>query len=80
MVRRSVIGPGAVVAEGARVCDSVVMAGSNIGEGAVVDGSLVGRNATVGHDAQVLGLSIVGHGAEVVAGERLDGDRRPEQD
>ena len=80
VVRRSVIGPGAVVAEGARVCDSVVMAGSNIGEGAVVDGSLVGRNATVGHDAQVLGLSVVGHGAEVVAGERLDGDRRPEQD
>ena len=80
VVRRSVIGPGAVVAEGARVCDSVVMAGSNIGEGAVVDGSLVGRNATVGPDAQVLGLSVVGHGAEVVAGERLDGDRRPEQD
>ena len=80
VVRRSVIGPGAVVAEGARVCDSVVMAGSNIGEGAVVDGSLVGRNATVGRDAQVLGLSVVGHGAEVVAGERLDGDRRPEQD
>ena len=80
MVRRSVIGPGAVVAEGARVCDSVVMAGSNIGEGAVVDGSLVGRDASIGSDAQVLGLSVVGHGAEVVAGERLDGDRRPEQD
>ena len=79
-VRRSVIGPGAVVAEGARVCDSVVMAGSNIGEGAVVDGSLVGRNATVGRDAQVLGLSVVGHGAEVVAGEHLAGDCRPEQD
>ena len=79
-VRRSVIGPGAVVAEGSRVCDSVVMAGSRIGEGAVVDGSLVGRNATVGPDAQVLGLSVVGHGAEVVAGEHLTGDCRPEQD
>ena len=78
-VRRSVIGPGAVVAEGSRVCDSVVMAGSRIGEGAVVDGSLVGRNATVGPDAQVLGLSVVGHGAEVVAGEHLTGDCRPEQ-
>lgn len=79
-VRRSVIGPGAVVAEGSRVCDSVVMAGSRIGEGAVVDGSLVGRNATIGRDAQVLGLSVVGHGAEVVAGEHLTGDCRPEQD
>ena len=79
-VRRSVIGPGAVVAEGSRVCDSVVMAGSRIGEGAVVDGSLVGRNATIGPDARVLGLSVVGHGAEVVAGEHLTGDCRPEQD
>lgn len=78
-VRRSVIGPGALVAEGSRVCDSVVMAGSRIGEGAVVDGSLVGRNATIGRDAQVLGLSVVGHGAEVVAGEHLTGDCRPEQ-
>ena len=78
-VRRSVIGPGAVVAEGSRVCDSVVMAGSRIGEGAVVDGSLVGTDATVGRDAQVLGLSVVGHGAEVVAGEHLTGDCRPEQ-
>ncbi|MCS5678827.1 MAG: NDP-sugar synthase [Acidimicrobiales bacterium] len=78
-VRRSVIGPGAVVAEGSRVCDSVVMAGSRIGEGAVVDGSLVGRNATVGRDARVLGLSVVGHGAEVVAGQHLTGDCRPEQ-
>ena len=79
-VRRSVIGPGAVVAEGSRVCDSVVMAGSRIGEGAVVDGSLVGTDATIGPDAQVLGLSVVGHGAEVVAGEHLTGDCRPEQD
>ena len=79
-VRRSVIGPGAVVAEGSRVCDSVVMAGSKIGEGAVVDGSLVGTDATIGPDARVLGLSVVGHGAEVVAGEHLAGDCRPEQD
>jgi len=79
-VRRSVIGPGAVVAEGSRVCDSVVMAGSKIGEGAVVDGSLVGTDATIGPDARVLGLSVVGHGAEVVAGEHLTGDCRPEQD
>ena len=79
-VRRSVIGPGAVVAEGSRVCDSVVMAGSMIGEGAVVDGSLVGTDATIGPDARVLGLSVVGHGAEVVAGEHLAGDCRPEQD
>ena len=79
-VRRSVIGPGAVVAEGSRVCDSVVMAGSRIGEGAVVDGSLVGTDATIGPDARVLGLSVVGHGSEVVAGEHLAGDCRPEQD
>ena len=78
-VRRSVSGPGVVVAEGSRVCDSVVMAGSRIGEGAVVDGSLVGRNATIGPDARVLGLSVVGHGAEVVAGQHLTGDCRPEQ-
>ena len=78
-VRRSVIGPGAVVAEGSRVCDSVVMAGSKIGEGAVVDGSLVGTAAIIGPDARVLGLSVVGHGAEVVAGEHLTGDCRPEQ-
>ena len=79
-VRRSVIGPGGVVAEESRGCDSVVMAGSRIGEGAVVDGSLVGTDATIGPDARVLGLSVVGHGAEVVAGEHLTGDCRPEQD
>ena len=79
-VRRSVIGPGAVVAEGSRVCDSVVMAGSKIGEGAVVDGSLVGTDAIIGPDARVLGLSVVGHGAEGGAGEHLTGDCRPEQD
>ncbi|MEE2697665.1 MAG: NDP-sugar synthase [Actinomycetota bacterium] len=78
-VRRSVIGPGVVVAQGARVCDSVVMAGSRIDTGAVVDGSLVGYEASVGPDAQVLGLSVVGHEAEVAAGEHLAGDCWPEQ-
>jgi mannose-1-phosphate guanylyltransferase len=76
-VRRSVIGPGVVVAGGARICDAVVMAGSRIGEGAVVESSLVGCNASIGPDAQVIGLSVVGHGAVVADGERLDGDRRP---
>ena len=78
-VDRSVVGPGAVVAAGARVVDSVVMAGASIGEGAVVEGSLVGSGATVGRDARLLELTVVGHGGAVEAGERLVATRRPDE-
>lgn len=78
VVERSVIGPGAVVAEAAVVRDSVVMAGARVGAGAVVEGSLLGPGATVGARAAVRAGSVVGDDAVVAAGETLCGGRVPE--
>jgi NDP-sugar pyrophosphorylase family protein len=60
----SLIGDGAVVAEGARVESSVVGAGSVIETGAVVEGSVLLPGVHVGAQAHVTG-SILGRGAVV---------------
>ena len=77
-VSGSVVGPGAVVAPGASVNASLVLDGATIGENARVEGSIVGPGANITAGASVTGLSVVGFGAVVEPGERLDGARRPE--
>ena len=73
-VRRSVIGPGAVVERGALVQDSVVQTGAVIRAGAQVRRSIVDEEAVVGAAASVGGqgtrsrLSVVGASARVGPG------------
>ena len=73
----SVLGPRARVEEGASVTGSVLLDGATVRSGAVVDGSIVGPRAVVGEGAAVCGLSIVGAGATVAPGTRVDGERVP---
>ena len=47
-VARSIIGPGAVVEEGAEVSDSIIMNGTVIGAGAHVERSIIDKRAQVG--------------------------------
>lgn len=77
-VFRSVVAGRVAVGAGALVTDSVVMEGATIGDGAVVTGSIIGPGARIGAGAHVGGLSVIGLGADVAPGERLDGVRRPE--
>ena len=77
-VEHSIVAASASVAAGAEVRDSAVLPGAVIAAGAVVDGSIVGPGARVGEDARVGGLSVLGEGAEVAAGEVLDGEKRPD--
>jgi glucose-1-phosphate adenylyltransferase len=53
VVRRSVLGPGVVVEEGAEVVDSVVFADARIGAGATVHWSIVDTRCEVGAGARV---------------------------
>ena len=78
LVCGSVIGRGAVVAPGASVDASLVLDGATIRENARVEGSIIGPGANIAAGASVAGLSVVGSGAAVESGERLDGIRRPE--
>lgn len=76
-VVRSVVGPGVVVAAGARVEGAVVMGGSRVEAGAVVEASIVGHDAVVGEGARVLGGCVIGDGEVIAAGTTLDGVRQP---
>lgn len=53
VVRRSVLGPGVVVAAGATVTDSVILADSTVEPGASVAWSVVDTGCLVGRDARV---------------------------
>jgi mannose-1-phosphate guanylyltransferase len=64
------LGPGAVVAAGARVRGSALGAGAQVGEGAEVVDAVLLPGARVGAGAQVRD-SVVGEGAEVGAGASL---------
>ncbi|PYE18623.1 glucose-1-phosphate adenylyltransferase [Williamsia limnetica] len=88
-VRRSVIGPGAVVERGATVSDSIVFADSVIRANASVDWSIVDERVVVGAGATVGGrprarpvpsekITIIGMNASVAKGSRVAlGDRIP---
>jgi mannose-1-phosphate guanylyltransferase len=77
-VRDAVIGPGVVVGAGAVIEGSVVHAGARVGEGAVIRDSIIGKDSVIGKGATVDGLTVLGAGAEVTAGDRLRGARLPE--
>jgi mannose-1-phosphate guanylyltransferase len=68
IVKRSSIGPGVIVASGARVEDSVVMAGARISAGATVQRSIIGARSVVGEGCELTDLSVVGFDEDVPAG------------
>jgi mannose-1-phosphate guanylyltransferase len=76
-VKRSVIGAGAVVADGARVENAVLLPEVRVCSAAVIDGSVVGEGAVVAEGAQVLRGSVVGDGEVVGRGTHLGGERFP---
>lgn len=76
-VAEAVLCRGASVAPGGKVSRSILMAGARVEEGAVVERSIVGPGAVVGAGARVAGLSVLAAGAEVRAGQSLDGARYP---
>jgi mannose-1-phosphate guanylyltransferase len=73
-VVRSTIADGATVRADASVVDSVVLAGAVIDVGASVVSSVV--MGEIGRGAEVRDL-VLGAGAAVAPGERVDGERRP---
>ena len=79
-VDRSVVMAGATVAAGAVVRDSIIMAGAEVAADALVDGSIIGPRARVGEGAKVTGLSILGEGQQVGAGQLVDGSKIPMSD
>jgi NDP-sugar pyrophosphorylase family protein len=77
-VEGSVIGAGCRIEPTARVHDSVLLPGTVVGPGAVLSRSILGPDVRVGARAEVVGLSVLGHGYEVEPGTRLDGARLPD--
>ena len=69
------LGPGTVVAEGARVQRSVVLAGGRLDTDAEAIDSVVGAGASVGAGAIASDHTIMGAGAELAAGARASGAR-----
>ncbi|MGQ0617490.1 MAG: hypothetical protein ACT4PW_10955 [Acidimicrobiia bacterium] len=79
-LHRAIIGPGVSVGDGAVLDEAVVFAGAVIGHRAIVRRSIVGPGARVGDGAEISELTVLGDGAEVAAGERLEGVKRPEDE
>jgi mannose-1-phosphate guanylyltransferase len=77
VVTRSVIGPGARIAAGARVTDSVVLAGAVIGHDAELVRTLCGRGALVNRRARLVDV-VLGDDVVVAVGGELTGVRVPE--
>ncbi len=77
VVKRSVVGPGAIIAAGAQVVDSVVMAGARIASSAVLHRSLIGARSVVGEACDLSDLSVVGFDQDVPAGTSAVGGRFP---
>ena len=71
----SVLGAGSVVSDGARLLRSVVHAGGRLDVDAEAIDSVVGEGATVGAGAIASVHTIMGAGAELVAGARASGAR-----
>ena len=74
-VTHSLIAAGARIGPAAEVVDSVVLDGATIGPRATVRGSVV--MGAVGDGAMLEGV-VLGADGVVAAGERLDGERRPQ--
>jgi mannose-1-phosphate guanylyltransferase len=76
-VERAVVGAGCRVGQGAQVTASVLLPGAAVGPRARVDGSVIGPGAVVGEECDVRSVSVIGGGARVAPGTRLDGARVP---
>ena len=72
----SVIGEAVEIGPNAEVLASVVLERARIGAGARVVASVVGAEGCVGEAAEVVDHAVLGPGAEVGPGERVEGERR----
>ncbi|HEV2892314.1 MAG TPA: NDP-sugar synthase [Actinomycetota bacterium] len=72
----TVLGPGTVVAGGARLERSVLLEGARIERGAKVSDSIIGRGVVVGDGAVVRDGAVVGDNVEIEAGNILAGGVR----
>jgi glucose-1-phosphate adenylyltransferase len=76
-VERSVLAPGVVVEEGARVVDAVVLHDTRIGRGANVERAIVDDHVEIGEEAQIgsgdaVGdLTLIGQGCRIAAGVQV---------
>ncbi len=68
----AVVGAGAVLGVEAVVESSVIGAGAFVGAGSTITGSILGEGARLGERCRALGLSVVGPGASLAAGNTLD--------
>jgi mannose-1-phosphate guanylyltransferase len=69
---RTSLGKGCLIEEGAMVEGSVLFEGVRVGEGAIVRNSIVGPGAAICEGSIVRGLSVLGSGCIVEAGNVLD--------
>lgn len=72
-VERSIVMAQAAVVGAAVVRDSVIMPGATISSDALIDGSIIGPRAVVNKGAKVTGMSIIGEGVGIEAGQLVDG-------
>jgi mannose-1-phosphate guanylyltransferase len=77
-VSASAVGARTTIGAGAEVIESVLLDDVTVEPGARVQRSLIGARSVIGADAVVEGLSVVGDGVRVAAGDRLVGSRVPE--
>ena len=74
------VGPGAVVAAGTEVVDSVVMAGARIAGGSRVERSVIGARSSVGESCELTELTVVGYDHDIAAGTVARGGCFPDPD
>jgi mannose-1-phosphate guanylyltransferase len=79
-VSRSMVGPGAVVAAGTEVIDSVVMAGARVAGGSRVERSVIGARSSVGQSCELTELTVVGYDHDIAAGTVARGGCFPDPD
>ncbi len=79
-VGRSMIGPGAVVAAGTEIVDSVVMAGARIAAGSRVERSVIGARSSIGPGCELSELTVVGYDHDIAAGTVAAGGCFPAAD
>lgn len=72
-VRRSVLGAGVAVGEGASVLDAVLLPGAVVEAGATVERSVLGRRAQVGAGARIDDVAVLGDDARVGPSVRVSG-------
>lgn len=76
-IDRSVLGAGAVVEEGSTVTGSVLLPGARVATRSTIEDSVLGPGAVVGERCEVRAFSVLGAGAVVASGTRIDGERVP---